>query len=158
MGGVRPGGPIPTPIPKLDWELINGNIDQSVAYTFKQYEPVNGSWIQAMVGTKGLLSEPTNGSWEYTLLYNTYVESNYYDPLVTDILINGNIWQSIWIYLDGELRFESIGLEGINYPVNGSWKNNVYQLYCSLFGGIPEAIDGEDYIDLGEEGGPSTPK
>jgi len=130
-------GPIPTP--RLDWELINGNIYQSLAYSFKLYEPVNGSWIQAMCGPKGtLLTEPFNGSWEYTFLYMTYAESYYYDPLETNILINENIWQSVWYYMDGELLFESMGLSGINYPVNGSWINNVYQVLCSFKGSIPE--------------------
>ena len=114
------GGPIPTP--RLDWELINGNLNQSLAYSFKQYKPVNGSWIQAIVDAKVPIEpiEPINGSWEYTFLYMTYADSDFYDPLETDILINGNIWQSVWYYMDGEAVFESIGLSGINYPVNGN--------------------------------------
>ena len=139
MGG-RPGGPTLTP--KLDWELVNGNIDQSLAYAFGFYEPVNGSWIQAMCATfdrftRVLSYDIINGSWDYTFLINIYQDSHYYNPELKVTLINENIWQSVWYYLDGESVFDTIGLSGINYAVNGSWKNTIYQLFCSLNGGVP---------------------
>ena len=143
MGG-RPGGPTLTP--KLDWELVNGNIDQSLAYAFGFYEPANGSWIQAMCGGYSL-SYPggpvtitydiINGSWDYTFLIEIYQKSDFYNPELKVTLINENIWQSVWYYLDGESVFDTIGLSGINYAVNGSWKNTIYQLFCSLNGGVP---------------------
>lgn len=131
----------PTPIAKLDWELINGNLDQSLAYTFGYYEPVNGSWIQAICAVSIFMGDVTydtiNGSWDYSLLTLIYQDSVYYNPALKVTLINGNIWQSVWYYMDGESLFDSMGLFGINYPVNGSWKNNLYQLFCSVQGGLP---------------------
>jgi hypothetical protein len=128
----------------IDWPLINNNLKQSIAYIQRYFEPVNGSWMQAICETENVNTGEIeysiiNGSWEYTFLNIIYQNSNFFIEGGHPEIINGDIWQSIWYYIEGEDQFEAIGLEGINYAINGSWMNNYYQLYCSLAGSIPNA-------------------
>jgi hypothetical protein len=121
--------------PRIDWEPINGNIIQSISYCRAVFEPSSGSWIQAICEALGY-TEAINGFWEYTLLYDIYLNSDFIDgPLPT--LVNGNIWQTIWYYIGGETAFNGWGMPGINYAINGSWLNNYFQYICSSTDGIP---------------------
>lgn len=154
MGGRGDTGSLGGAIAKLDWPLINDNLMQSIAYCQGYFEPVNGSWIQAICGVFGEFdSEYTiiNGSWEYTFLNIIYQKS---ERAIIDgepEIINGDIWQSIWYYIEGQLLFEELGLPGIDYAINGNWMNNYYQLACSTNGGIPK-IDPD--AGLGTPGAP----
>ena len=104
-----------------------GDYVQSIAYCFSIFEPKNGSWMQAVCESNGI-TEPYNGSWE--LAYAYYFYTNFYTGPAEDFEIkNGSYWQTICYYFMVEAGIsEFLFIDGINYPINGSWENNFFQL------------------------------
>lgn len=110
-----------------------GDYVQSIAYCYGIFEPTNGSWIQAIC-EQNLTTEPLNGSWE--LAYAYYFYQNLFSGFEDFEIKNGNYWQTICYYAQIEQSiFEFIGISDINYPINGSWQNNFFQLVVVTDGG-----------------------
>ena len=116
-------------------EVQSGSIFQDICNLFGIYEPVNGSWIQALCWSDNrgelLAPEPINGSWELAFLKANLdlleIEFN------ENTIINGNIWQTFWVVIDGATQMEGFGFPNIDYPINGSWENNFLQLSILQF-------------------------
>lgn len=121
-----------------EFEPINGNFFQTIAYYFNVYKPVNGSWMQAICESESVgITEPYNGSWELAFAYYFYV--NFYTGPAEDFEIkNGSYWQTVLYYnsVDEQYFIDNFELN-VAFPINGSWANTYYQyLRNSDEGGI----------------------
>lgn len=127
-----------------EFEPINGNFFQTIAYYYDVFKPVNGSWMQAICEANEYM-EPINGSWLNTfaiLIYDSselkfpldpetgdYFYDEFDNPISTPFeLINGNFWQSIlyYSYVDEQYFLDNFELN-VAFPINGSWANTYYQ-------------------------------
>lgn len=158
-GGVRPGGEGGggKPTPSINYELINGNLPQSFCNIWNGvFEILNGTWIQnsnyltdsyGIESTGSHLMDIAYVIWLDNGLNNIYQLDEFGDVIFDEDgngviigqndfeLINGNCWQSIFIWsgLKDWADTEAIlGNSGFgDYPYNGSWEFTVVQLLAS---------------------------
>ena len=63
-----------------EFEPINGNFFQTIAYYYNVFKPVNGSWMQAICEANEYM-EPINGSWLNTFAILIYDSSELKFPI-----------------------------------------------------------------------------